>query len=165
MFARWQIRFASHIRTVTGRVRTFARSHAPQRGTSNENSLQRQKNAHNVHAIVPKLDIGGCDASTNLIIKSLFSPIFFLLLAMVEVSGIFVSLPDHAQCTFKETIPMPWTTCPSSRKSHTEIVYSVLTFNKEPNSGIIFKIFLERVWPEMHSSINLQLRAGLALKR
>lgn len=34
---------------VTGRVRTFARSHALQRGTSNENSLQRQNNAYNVY--------------------------------------------------------------------------------------------------------------------
>lgn len=162
MFARWQIRFASHIRTVTGRVRTFARSHAPQRGTSNENSLQRQKNAHNVHAIVPKLDIGGCDASTNLIIKSLFSPIFPYSLPWLRyLEYLFLCL-----ITLNARLRKRYRCCErSSRKSHTEIVYSVLTFNKEPNSGIIFKIFLERVWPEMHSSINLQLRAGLALKR
>lgn len=92
---------------VTGRVRTFARSHAPQRGTSNENSLQRRNNAYNVHAIVSKLDIGGCDASTNLIIKSLFFPIFSLLPATVESSWIFVSLSNQAQCTFMETIPIP----------------------------------------------------------
>lgn len=55
----------------------------------------------------PELDIGGCDASTNLIIKSLFFPIFSLLPAMVKVSRIFVSLSHRAQCTFKETIPMP----------------------------------------------------------